>query len=181
MNKRVFIAVNLPNEIKKTIFENFSLKIPKNECKIVKEENLHITLKFLGYLSEEKIGEIKEKMKELKNFEAFKIKLNKIGSFGNRVIWIGIKEGSKELKELSEKLNALLELSDEKFHAHITIARNKKLNAKQVKELIEKLNKEKSHYQRCASVSTVETVDLMESKLSSAGPNYSTIFKVKFK
>ena len=59
MNKRIFIAVNFPDELKKEIFESISSELPKDECKIVAEANLHITLKFLGYLNEEKIAEIK--------------------------------------------------------------------------------------------------------------------------
>jgi len=176
LNKRIFIAVNLPNELKKEIFETISSKLPNADCKIVAEKNLHITLKFLGYLPEEKINKIKEKMKAFQGFERFKIKLEKIGSFGNKVLWIGLSEGTEQLNLISDKLNKLLELTDDRFHAHITIARNKSLKANEVIELIENLNSEKLEKEF-----TAKNMGLMESVLSSTGPTYSILFKSEFK
>ena len=60
MNKRVFVAVNIPQEIRKEIVGIFSSKLPKDKMKVVEEENLHITLKFLGYFSPEAIEKLKD-------------------------------------------------------------------------------------------------------------------------
>jgi len=57
MRKRIFIAINLPEEIKKKLSE-YQSKLPDLPIRWVKKDNLHITLVFLGYLNDEEILEV---------------------------------------------------------------------------------------------------------------------------
>ncbi len=168
--KRVFIAVNVPKEVKAGIYKGLSEAIPKEKGKIVGKENLHITMKFLGYLNEEKIEEVKSKMAELKA-EPFEAVIEGLGHFNGRVIWLGVKQGGKELTEISNQLNELLGLKDERFHPHITIARNKSMKRKEVYELIERLNERTAPFKVY-----IDKIDLMLSKLTPKGPVYSKLF-----
>ena len=59
---RVFIGFFLPDEIKKEVLE-IQRKIPSFKGKLVEENNLHLTLKFLGEISEEELNEIKNILK----------------------------------------------------------------------------------------------------------------------
>ncbi len=172
MNKRIFIAINLPEETKKKIFELFSSKIDGEKCKIVEEANLHITLNFLGYLSEEAIKELKEKMNALKEEKAFEVELTGIGEFGGRVLWLGVKNAEK-IKEIQGKICELIGVRDKRFHAHITIARNKKMKAKELREKVEELKKI-----GFSEKIKIESIDLMESILQQKGPKY--IVREKF-
>jgi len=170
MNKRIFFAVNLPEEIKEKINKTFLEKLKelnkKKLIKLVKKENLHFTLSFLGYFPEEKINELIEKVNKIE-FNEFEIELANIGSFNNRVIWIDCIKGSKELSDLASKINSMLALNQEKLKAHLTIARNKNLNVKEFKETVEKLKKIsfKESFK-------VKSFHLMESKLREEGPQY---------
>ena len=174
--RRIFIAVNLPEEIKGQIYEKLSSKIPQKECKVVSMQNLHITMKFLGYITDEKLNEIQEKMKVLENMHAFNAQISGIGDFNARVIWIGIAEGNEELRRISAMLDSALNAHDERFHAHITLARNKILRRKEVDEFLGKLKAE-----NYSAGVKVESIDIMESKLMRNGPEYSVVKRVMLK
>jgi len=78
MRHRIFIAINLPENIKKELV-NFQAKWPELPVRWVKPENLHITLAFLGYLSDEELLEIIKITKEVaQRNNSFSISLNKI-------------------------------------------------------------------------------------------------------
>lgn len=173
-NKRVFLAVNIPKEIKEKIAELFLSKLKVDGLKPVAEENLHFTVKFLGHLPEESLGELEGKLNEL-NFKKFEVEVSGVGDFHGRVIWLGVSKGGEELKELSLKVNELLGLEEEKFSAHLTIARNKFLEKEKVKGILGELKG--VEFRESFSV---ESLDLMESELSKTGPKYSILKRIEF-
>ena len=173
MGRRIFIAVNIPEYVKDEINRILSSKIDSDKCRIVKKENLHITMLFLGYFSDEAIAELKEKLNKI-NFGKFNVKLNGAGHFKGRVIWLGVGEGNEKLREVSEKLNEMLGIKDEMFHAHVTLARNKSLKYNEADALVEKLNNEKYE-----SEIEVKSIDVMESHLTPNGPDYEKLFSIR--
>ena len=170
MQKRIFFAINIPLKIKNEIFSKISSEIPEKKMKIVKAENIHFTVLFLGYFSEERIEELKVKLQQLE-FKKFKIKISGVGHFNGKIIWLGIKEGVGEMQKLNSEFRNLLQIPDNKFSAHATIARNKFLGRKETDELIEKL-KQKNF----TAEFEAETLDLMESVLSEKGLVYKKLF-----
>lgn len=174
--KRLFIAVNIPAQLRKEIFNLFSSKIPKNKgFKIVEESNLHFTLKFLGNFPEQKIPELIEKLKALQDEKPFSIAIQGIGCFKNRVLWLGVSKGIVELQKLNFKINSLLELQPETFQTHLTIARSKNASRVELKKVLEELNKEKQVFSFNA-----ESIDLMHSELSPKGSSYSLVSSFQF-
>lgn len=174
-NKRIFIAVNLPEKAMERIFETLSMEIPGKETKVVAKENLHVTMRFLGYLNDEGIEEICGKLEELRKFKKFEAEVAGAGEFGGRVIWIGIEKGNKELIEVARKIEELLGVEkDERFNPHITIARNKDLRIKEVRELVEKLNAKK-----LKEKIRVESIDVMQSILKREGPDYIVVKRIE--
>lgn len=140
---RVFIAIEIPEDIKSKIFHKFETLEKKNLFKgrFVPKNNLHLTLKFLGEISEKKIEDIKNKLKEIK-FNKFKVKTGKTGFFNSekfiKVIWIELISEGDKLKELQKLVSAKFPEIISKyaeFSSHITTAR--------VKSLTNKANKEK--------------------------------------
>ena len=78
MPHRIFIAINLPENIKKEL-SYFQTKWRELPCRWTKKENLHITLVFLGYLSEEELSKVVEIAKKIsQRHKPFLINLNKI-------------------------------------------------------------------------------------------------------
>jgi 2'-5' RNA ligase len=64
--KRLFVAIGLPEEIKKKLEEiQKQLRRFAIDAKWVKPEGIHLTLKFLGYVEEDKIPQIVELLREI--------------------------------------------------------------------------------------------------------------------
>jgi len=128
--KRLFVAVEIPADIRHKIYE-FALQLEQDGVKIVEEENLHITLKFLGDVQSARVPGITEMLKKVP-VKKFKCALGKIGAFPKpdyvRVVWVGAE--SKELAELAagvaDCLAGVGKEEDRPFSPHLTIARVKK-------------------------------------------------------
>ncbi len=172
--KRVFLAVNLPDETKERIAQTLIFALPKQGLRKVRAENLHITINFLGNTEEQKIGELKKKLKEIK-LEKFSVELSTAGNFGNRVIWLGTGKGSLELKELNRKVMEATGLNSEKFHAHVALARNKSLKKEEILSIVEELNRIDF-----TESFEAESLDMMESVLTPSGAEYSVLEKISF-
>ena len=150
---KLFIGIDLPEEIKNYLYE-IQNKIKNNKlAKInwVFKKNLHLTLKFLGEMEENKLSLLKERLSNIKN-QKFNLTLLPMGIFPDvnnpRIMWVGIKKEEK-LFELQRKIDeSTIDLSNESmsFAAHLTLGRiklikNKKEFLKQFEEIkIEDLN-----------------------------------------
>ena len=141
---RTFIAIDLSGHAKAKIFHTFENLQGKDlfRGKFVDKENIHLTLKFFGNISEEQLKEIKTKLSEIK-FEKFECKVGSPGVFDEnyiKVIWVDLV--SDELMKLQKQINDKFPEfpSDyKKFSAHITIARVNLVRDR--KKLIEEINK----------------------------------------
>jgi 2'-5' RNA ligase len=180
---RTFIAVNLNPEIKEYLTSlQANLNVPGIKVKWVEKNNLHLTMKFLGYISLEQTELIKSELKEIgSRYSPFIIRLSSnIGVFPTykmpRIIWVGIKEGISELKELYNSIENKLSnkgfpRENKDFSGHITIGRVKfirdKTNFIQILKRIEVNN----------FTQEVGSIDLMESKFTPSGPTYNVTAK----
>lgn len=178
---RIFIAIDLPEHVKSRIFHKFENLQNKNlfNGKFVEKENLHLTLKFFGEITNEKLKEIKNKLKEIK-FEKFYCKIGKTGFFENKkhikIIWVELI--SEKLQELQKIINKKIPeiLSDyKKFNSHITLARVKSISRN--KDLIKEV--EKIHFKNLSF--DINEFILMKSELMPLGPKYKVIEKFEFK
>jgi 2'-5' RNA ligase len=175
---RCFIAITLPEEIKKKISE-ITKSLTEKGIKKVRESNLHLTLKFLGEVEENKIEEIKQVIEKI-NYKKFNVSLKNFGFFPNdsfiKVVWIGIEKGSKEIIELQKQIDLRLKdlgfKQERNFEPHLTIARVKFLeNKKNFLEKIKELKFEDNF--------SVLNFDLMQSFLKPEGPVYKKILAVE--
>ena len=166
---RCFISINLPEELKSPV-SSLKKEINTEGIKPVEDKNLHITLKFLGNVPVEKLGEIEQALRNVE-FSKFKIKLKKVGVFPNesyiRVVWIGCE--NSELEDLSDKINESLSglFKKEPFSAHLTIAR--------VRRKTDLSNFLEKHREDEFGEFEVSNFELKSSKLSKEGPEYSTV------
>jgi len=172
--KRCFICIDLPLETRKYLGEVQEILKKKNffNGKFTEFENLHLTLKFLGEISEEKINDVKERLKKTK-FNIFSANLGEIGVFSERfinIIWV--KFGGKGVfelqKQVDDALNGLFE-GEKRFMSHITIARPKKVFDKNaLLDYLYKIKIKKENF-------NVSGFFLKSSDLQEEGPVYSTI------
>lgn len=180
---RVFIALDLPQEIKKEIKKIQGLLKKKNlfTGKFTKVENLHLTLKFLGEIDEEKIEKIKEKLREIQkeSFESFDAYIEEIGVFSKnfvKIIWVKLdgKQVFELQKKIDEKLKEMFE-PEKRFMSHVTIVRVKHVSDK--KTLLEYLRDIKLSKLKMK----VDSFYLMKSELFPEGPVYEEIEKYNLK
>ncbi|HHF98236.1 RNA 2',3'-cyclic phosphodiesterase [Candidatus Aerophobetes bacterium] len=176
---RVFIAVELPESVKRSIYNLQKRMVDNiNRIKWVSPDSLHITLKFLGEVEERRLKDISEVAdKVASKFSSFFIKMEEVGIFPERgvprVIWVGISEGSFELSSIAKQIDeGLFEKGfpreRKKWVPHITLGRVKRL---QNPEIIKKFTKENIKGEK----TKVEAITLMQSNLTPQGAIYKSL------
>ena len=177
---RSFIAFDINSEtILKNItnIQNLLTKTGAN-LKLVKPENIHITVRFLGNITPNMVEKIFEEMKKT-HFSPFNVKIHGIGAFPHlrypRVLWAGITEGADQLRnifnQLEPRIRSLGFAPDTRgFSPHLTIARVK--SGRNKAELIKCINENKNC--RFGTVKA-ECLKLKKSNLTPKGPIYSTL------
>lgn len=131
---RLFIAFKL-NDKQKHQLSDLQHKIESylEGVRWVRPENMHLTLKFLGEVGDDSLGQIQMAMDQAaEEFKTFIIRFGGCGVFPGRnkarVIWIGLKEGQAPLRELADKLESNLsgygfKRENRNYQPHLTIGR----------------------------------------------------------
>jgi 2'-5' RNA ligase len=179
MNQRLFLAINLPQQIKDQLFD-LVLKLQKTNknkpIKWVEKDNFHLTLHFLGDIPEEKIQEITQALKPIvADFKTLNFQLlNSISAFPNlkdpKVIFLEMKELNdgqtvKLQKQIGEALTKLGYIIDNRpFRLHLTLGRIKLKTSVQI-----------PNFQLPIANFLINSIDLMESYLTPTGPIYKII------
>lgn len=179
--RRIFIAVNLPREVKRRLFE-FSEKHFDLPVRWIAEDNLHITLLFIGWADDEETAKICKIAKDVvSKHSPFEINLTKIDYDSERksprMIW-AFGEKNKIFAELENDIrNELAENGigfDDRYRdslIHITLGRitRSEWGGAEKPNIAEKLNFEFS----------VESVEVMESQMAKKGREYVILENVK--
>ena len=183
---RIFIAINLPGDIKKELF-SYSEKWPELSAKWTEKDNIHITLEFLGNLTDEEVGEVCVAVKEVaEKHNYFSLNINQIlygppKKMPPRFVWAE-GEKSEELSVIREDLeDALTEKvrfvpENRTFAPHITLARIsewefRKIEPEERPEINERLD----------LFFTVESIEVMESEMKKGGPVYTILESFQLK
>ena len=183
---RSFICVEINDSDVVNQIEEIITKIRFGGVRTVKSFQLHLTLKFLGEIPESRISTIKKEIQTI-NIPPFEISLQEMGCFPNlnyiRVVWIGIKDGSNNLKQLAdmieEKLNPLGFPREKRgFSPHLTLARVKKLSnsdKRQLTTIIQDLKEVPF------GIQLIKEFILKKSTLTPQGPIYEDLIAVSMK
>jgi RNA 2',3'-cyclic 3'-phosphodiesterase len=184
--KRIFIAVKVEvGEILLRMISSLKTGLKGENIKWTNQDNIHITLAFLGDTEEGKIKVISSVLMErCEGFGKFDLTIKGSGVFKNlddpRIIWIGI-DPSEKLMLLNDLImNGLkdtnIKIENRPFKPHLTLGRIKYLNNKvALKTIIE--NYQDKEVQKLP----VNEVILYESILLQSGPVYKplSIFKLQ--
>ncbi len=187
---RLFFALIFPEEIlikiASTISELRTL-IPQGSIRWVKPGNIHLTLKFLGNVSQSKVTELTKVMSiAARHIIGCNADLQGLGAYPSishpRIIWLGIKPDEQMLQLFTNLENQLLPLGfpGEKrgFSPHITLAR---------------ISENISDIERTAIGKVLNKIDipliarpsfdqfhLIKSDLDRNGPTYTKLFSLTF-
>lgn len=178
---RVFIALDLPREVINEIKNIQKLLREKTlfNGKFTEPENFHLTLKFFGEIDDDKIEEVRKRLKKIRIEKEIFAELGEVGVFSPsfiKIIWIKLNgKGIWELqKQIDDKLFDLFD-REERFMSHITIARVKNVFDK--KGFLEYLKSIKPRKLRFIASS----FSFKKSELFPEGPVYSEIEEYSLK
>ena len=177
---RAFLAFEVDSQdVKKKLTNIQTLAVQTGaDLKLVKNENIHITVRFLGDITLNMADKIFEEMKKIR-FKSFPVQLVGIGVFPSlsnaRVLWAGIAQGAEQLQtvvnQIEPKIQSLGFPADRNaFSPHLTIARVRSArNRLQLSEFVMKNAK--------YDFGAVEAkcLRLKRSELAPNGPIYSTL------
>ena len=131
---RTFVAIDLPAEIRRKITQLQDLLKPTTtQVRWTRPEGLHLTLKFIGEIPQEKVEEATSRLASIRVPAPLSIAVRGAGYFPNerspRVIWVGV-DGGPDLPALAAQVEeALLPLGIQKenrsFAGHLTLGRLK--------------------------------------------------------
>ncbi len=134
---RLFIAIELPAEIRHAIqrhIDQLRAALPDVRASWTREDNLHLTLKFLGDLAVNRVESLSQALMHAgARTNPFNLVIQGCGAFPPRgkpkVLWIGISpETESACLDLYEAIEdscakAGFKRDERKFHPHLTIAR----------------------------------------------------------
>ena len=181
---RTFCAIELPDEVRSQLASHAKRlreAVPEASASWSKPENVHLTLKFFGNVSPDKLPLISAAAsRAIKDSSSFSIRIGGTGVFPKRsrpqVLWVGVEDSSDRLADLQRRLEE--EFAHEGFpkenrgyRPHLTIARLRQPeDATQLAE---------AHIQTKFSFIDVRVNEfvLFRSELSPKGSRYTAISK----
>ena len=179
---RAFIAIPLSQNIKGYLYD---IQKQFKECSVyakwVNAQNIHLTLKFLGEVKEEKVPFIRDAIKETAvNSSVLRVNFTNCGFFPNtrspRVFFIATDKEAilqKIVYGLEEKLEPLGFKREHRFKSHITLARLKsKKNISCLRAISKEIIIDKPFL--------VNSIILYKSTITQQGPIYEEIFSAEF-
>jgi len=133
--KRYFVAVPLPDEVKRKLFQFCDRRKKMFPFrKWVYEEDYHITLKYLGACSPTTLEHVKERLKDaVSERNPFRLAVAGWGHFGRsespRILWAGVDGDMAALRALQQKVESLMseegfEKENRPYRPHVTLAKN---------------------------------------------------------
>ena len=177
---RLFVAVEIEPAIRERINEFVNgLRAKISEARWVRPEGMHVTLKFLGNVADERRITIEQALRPVHG-KAVILSLRRLGLFPNpmspRVLWVGIEAGP-ELEQLATAVDQQMgsigfESEKRAFSPHVTLARFNQRPRGNLGSLL-------SEAQPSFGTMTANEFHLYESKLSPQGSRYTKLASFK--
>lgn len=175
---RLFVAIDFPPEIRERLRKPQAIvKQSRARLSLVDPEIIHMTLKFIGEVSPERVELIASALRAIRT-GPFELRISGIGSNNPRqprVIWCTIEDGGRSAA-LHDQIEAALEplgipREDRPFRAHATIARVRQYDPSLTARLREIPPDDYGSW-------TVRAWQLKKSTLTPQGPVYETLLEV---
>jgi 2'-5' RNA ligase len=185
---RLFVALDVPEKVRQEIGEAVApLQKACPNARWVRLESMHITLKFIGHVPDEKLDSIGAALQPIRSDGPVEMEFRGLGLFPNekcpRVLWCGV-ESSANLAKLAADVETALEplgIAREMrgFVPHLTLAR---INQEKIPPArIEKLVKAANEVEITDFGSARESnFYLYESVLKHSGAEYKRLQTVPF-
>jgi RNA 2',3'-cyclic 3'-phosphodiesterase len=178
---RIFLAINPPADVRRRVWEAIApLRDLSPDVSWVPEIKIHLTLKFIGEMAEDRIASLSSAMTELARTHAAPVvHLATVGAFPNfrrpRVIWMGIEQEPRlellhhDVEIACDRLGH--ELEGRPYRPHLTLGRVRRpLGEESVKAL-----RMAAKRIRFTDEFHARTIDVMQSAPGPGGSQYTVI------
>lgn len=190
--QRIFIAIQVPEELKNTAEFYMKPFLDDRDIRIPKREGWHITVVFCGYLEEEELKKVREIINSVAlKTKSFEISPDRILFYPPKrpiMVWLAFAASSqfsqlkKEIEDgiISSQTGGLFKnfRVDYPANPHMTLARFEEKYFPNIKKYLPSegidLTKETAPF-------SVKNIDIMESHLSRTGAEYEIISKIILK
>jgi RNA 2',3'-cyclic 3'-phosphodiesterase len=181
---RLFVALAISTEVRENLASLIrDLHTADSHPKWVNPDNLHVTLKFIGEVTPERVIEISDALAVVRTQRQVIAEFHGIGFFPDArrpsVVWVGI-QPSEILCTLAAEVNRVLAIvtvprEEKSFVPHLTIARFRETRLSA--ELRDEIEKRKA---REFGTLAANEFHLVGSKLKSSGAEYTTLRSFRF-
>jgi 2'-5' RNA ligase len=185
---RCFIAIDIDEEIRNALGNlqrklRDSIDVKKGDINWVNPNNIHLTLKFLGEIKDEKAAEICNIVKAAAGrHKSFELDIESVGSFGGaspRVLWVGLGKGKENLLNLQEDIEKSLALAgwpqdSREFSGHLTLCRIRNYKAG-----IKLAQASENYKDFKVGMLSADSVCVYQSELKPGGPVYTRLGNYK--
>ena len=169
---RLFAAIRPPENIRDLLVDAMD---DSPELGWVNEDNLHLTLRFIGDVERPLANDIADSLSQL-HVPPFDLRISGLGSFERRnggAVWAAV-DPRRPVMELAAKVDracvqAGLEPESRSFHPHITLARWNRRSADAARAY------EQRNSGLCSPAFRVDSFVLFESHLSRHGAHYEQV------
>src|ERR1700722_7466416 len=178
-SKRLFVALELPSSRRKILF---GLDPHLTGLRWVPEEQLHLTLSFLGQIESPVEAQLRQALGDVR-VPPFFLPLRSVGVFNSRgrpsVVWVGVGKGHPHLFALHRRiqdavLRVGLEADLKPFHPHVTIGRARDISSQVLQPFV------RSHAETEFGLMKVTGFELYSSVLTAAGANHGLEMRKEF-
>src|SRR6266567_3766796 len=142
---RAFIAIDLPESVRRALGQiqaelqkslarsNIAMRNRESDIRWSRPEGIHLTLKFLGEMSEAQAKKVADDLASMETFKSIPIEVKGFGFFPGparpRVFWVGV-EALPGLAQLAGQIEDRMEKlgfprESRNFNPHLTLARFK--------------------------------------------------------
>ena len=176
---RVFVALDIPDEVRANLSAlRAKLERACPEARWARVEGLHVTLKFIGEISSEKVEQIQARLATIRSAMPVEMSFRGAGWFPSerrpRVFWVGI-TATSNLAEIAAEVERQLEplgipREQRPFWPHLTLAR---FDPEKGVERLQKAVRESGSLE-FGSTRTGE-LHLYQSRLKPAGAEYTRL------
>lgn len=185
---RCFIAIDIDKKIRSALGDlqrqlRDGVNVKKGDINWVNPDNIHLTLKFLGEIKDEKVVEVCNIVKAVADrHKSFELDIESVGHFGGRspkVLWVGTGKGGENLLELQKDIEESLALAGwpeeaREFAGHLTLCRIRNMVAGA------KLAQVSEDYKDFKlGTMSADSVSVYQSQLEPAGPVYTLLGNYK--
>lgn len=176
---RAFIAIDLPENLRAALGRKQAvLGAVCPDARWSRQDAIHLTLKFLGEISDERAKQVTDALDGLEPFKKFSIEVKNFGFFPNarrpQVFWAGL-EAPSALEQLVARVEAAMKnlgfaREQRTFTPHLTLARFKTPRPQPALEALLERQRELT-----PDRFEVSEFFLFESKLSPRGAEYRKV------